>query len=119
MMATTQSDSENTGNPTPFPTSNSAEQGSSGSNQATELLNRFVAGAHEAIDRFAGQAAPRLDRWNQGVQSAGTRLRERAGQAGAMSEDLGESLRCTVRDRPLSAIGTAFAIGFLIAKLTR
>ncbi len=83
------------------------------------MLSRFVAGAHQAIDRLAGQAAPRLDRLNQGVHSASTRLRERAGQAGAMSEDVGETLRSTVRDRPLAAIGTAFAVGFLLARLMR
>lgn len=127
-MASNKADSENSGSgSTPFPTSSSeraatpatAESPASGSTQPSELLNRLVAGAHQAIDRFAGQAAPRLDRWNEGVHTAGTRLRERAGQAGAMGEDLGETMRSTVRERPLAAIGTAFAIGFLIARLTR
>jgi ElaB/YqjD/DUF883 family membrane-anchored ribosome-binding protein len=120
-MATNQMDSENNGSNSPFPTAESAESAASqsGGTQPTELLNRFVAGAHQAIDRFATQAGPKLERWNQGVQTAGTRLRERADKAGAMSEDFGETVRTTVRDRPLAAIGTAFAIGFLLAKLTR
>lgn len=122
-MATNQTDSENNGSSSPFPTAESAESAASssqgGGTQPTELLNRFVSGAHQAIDRFASQAAPKLERWNQGVQTAGTRLRERADKAGAMSEDFGDTVRTTVRDRPLTAIGTAFAIGYLIAKLTR
>lgn len=121
-MATNPADNENTGSSTPFPTSSTTDSSSAagaGGSQPSELLNRLVAGAHQAIDRLAGQAAPRLDRLNQGVHTAGTRLRERAGQAGALSEDLGETVRTTVRDRPLAAIGAAFAIGFLIARLTR
>jgi ElaB/YqjD/DUF883 family membrane-anchored ribosome-binding protein len=30
-----------------------------------------------------------------------------------------ETLRCTVRDNPLAAVGTALAIGLLVARLSR
>lgn len=75
--------------------------------------------AHEQIDRLADSAAPHLQRLQNGVQAAGDSLRQTAAQALETGEEWTESLRCTVRERPLTAIAAATLLGLLIGRLSR
>jgi ElaB/YqjD/DUF883 family membrane-anchored ribosome-binding protein len=84
-----------------------------------DVLNKVVQGAHQAIDRMAESAAPAVQRVQDGVHAAGEALTQRAHDARELGDEWCESLRCTVRDNPLTAVATALAVGVLIARLTR
>jgi ElaB/YqjD/DUF883 family membrane-anchored ribosome-binding protein len=83
------------------------------------MLNKVVQGAHQAIDRMAETAAPAVQRVQDGVHAASDALSQRAHDARELGDEWCESLRCTVRDNPLTAVATALAVGVLIARLTR
>ncbi len=68
---------------------------------AADKLDHAVQGAHHAIDRFADSAVPRV------------RHLAEAGDAWT------SSLRSTVREQPLMAVAAAFALGALLARVTR
>ena len=118
---------------TPFPTSaasdgtankpstqgNTSPERSQDSNQADQLLGRVVQGAHEGIDRLAESAAPHLQRLQEGVSAAGDTLRHEADEARQLGDEWAESLRCTVRENPLTALLAAAALGLLLARLSR
>ncbi|MDR7297810.1 ElaB/YqjD/DUF883 family membrane-anchored ribosome-binding protein [Pelomonas aquatica] len=84
-----------------------------------DVLNRVVQGAHQAIDRMADTAAPAVQKVQDGVHAASEALSQRAHDARELGDEWCESLRCTVRDNPLTAVATALAVGVLIARLTR
>ena len=62
---------------------------------------------------------PAVQKVQDGVHAAGEALSQRAHDARELGDEWCESLRCTVRDNPLTAIATALAVGVLIARLTR
>ena len=68
---------------------------------ATDTLDHAVHGAHKAIDRLADSAVPTVRHFAQ------------TGDAWT------SSLRSTVRDQPLVAVATAFALGALLGRITR
>ena len=84
----------------------------------SDVLNRVVQGAHQAIDKLAETAAPHVQRLEQGVHSTSDTLHARADQARELSDEWTESLRTTVRENPLASVAAALAIGLLLAKLT-
>lgn len=84
-----------------------------------ELLHRVVQGTQAGIERLAESAGPQLHQLQQGLSSAGLRLREQTAQARRVGAEWTDGLRCTVRDRPLSAVAAALAIGLLIGRLAR
>ena len=86
---------------------------------AGERLTRVVQGAHDTIDRLADQAAPQLQRLEQGIAGASDALQGQAHRLRETGEQWTESLRGSVRDNPLSAMAAALALGVLIARLTR
>jgi ElaB/YqjD/DUF883 family membrane-anchored ribosome-binding protein len=83
-----------------------------------DLMRRVVQGAHEAIDRIADKAIPAVERLKGTYDDAADTLRARADQAVDLKDEWTESLRLTVRQHPLAAIGTALAIGAILARLT-
>ena len=97
----------------------SASSATGNSEGQGDVLNRVVQGAHQTIDRLAETAAPHAMRLQDGVASAGNLLHSRAQQAREMGSEWAETLRCTVRENPLAAIGTALALGVLVARLRR
>lgn len=128
--------------PSPFPTSsadatNSMPATSSGSTKGSstaageagesspagstdkDLLARVVEGAHAGIDRLAESAAPHVHKLQESMSAASDSLHQRSAQARETGAAWGESLRCTVRERPLTAVATALAIGVLAARLSR
>lgn len=84
-----------------------------------DALNRVVQGAHQTIDRLAESAAPHAQRLQDGVSTAGNLLHDRAEQARRLGDEWAETLRCTVRENPLAAVGTALALGALVTRLLR
>lgn len=92
---------------------------SSASSLKPDLMDRVVRGAHETVDKLADQAKPQLQRLQEGADSASETLHARVDQAREMSDQWAESLRTTVRENPLAAVGTALAIGLIIARLSR
>jgi len=90
-----------------------------GATSSGELMNRVVQGAHQTIDRLAGHAAPHVDRLEEKLVGADHALHERADHLREVGEGYVRSLRDSVRENPLAAVGVALALGLLIARITR
>jgi ElaB/YqjD/DUF883 family membrane-anchored ribosome-binding protein len=86
---------------------------------ADDLIGRIAQSAHDTIDRLAEVVAPRVNRLQERVSGAGDSLQVRADHAREVTDEWAESLRCTVRESPLAAVGVALAVGLLVARLTR
>ena len=83
------------------------------------LMDRVVRSAHETVDMLADKAKPQLQRLQEGAGSASDSLNARVDQARELSDEWVDALRTTVRENPLAAIGTALAIGLIVARLSR
>jgi len=86
---------------------------------ADDVIGRIAQSAHETIDRLAETAAPHVNRLQESVSDTGQALQARADRAREVTDEWAESLRCTVRESPLAALGVALAVGLLIARLAR
>jgi ElaB/YqjD/DUF883 family membrane-anchored ribosome-binding protein len=84
---------------------------------ADDLIGRIAQSAHETIDRLAESAAPHVNRLQENL--SGDVLHQRADDMREWRDEWTESLRCTVRENPLAAVGVALAVGVLIARLSR
>ncbi len=84
-----------------------------------DMMSRMVGGAHEAIDHLARDAAPHVQRVQDGLASANEMLHQRSDQARALGSEWSEGVNRTVRDHPLAAIATAFTLGMLLTRLMR
>ena len=87
--------------------------------RADDVIARIAQSAHETIDRLAESAAPHVSRLGEGLSGAGETLQERADRAREVGDEWIESLRDTVRENPLAAVGVALAIGVVVARLSR
>jgi ElaB/YqjD/DUF883 family membrane-anchored ribosome-binding protein len=85
--------------------------------RADDLIGRIAQSAHETIDRLAETAAPHVSRLQENL--SGDALHVRADEMRELRDEWAESLRCTVRENPLAAVGVALAVGVLIARLSR
>ena len=92
--------------------------GSNGSDPEA-LLHDMAEGAHQTIDRLAEQVTPQVRRLQDNMSGATEMLEERADQIREMTDEWLDTLRCSVRDNPLSAVGAALALGLLVARLSR
>jgi ElaB/YqjD/DUF883 family membrane-anchored ribosome-binding protein len=86
---------------------------------ANALIERIARSAHHTIDRLAESAAPHVNRLQEGLTGAGDTLHQRADQMREVGDEWAESLRCTVRENPLAAVGVALVVGVLIARSSR
>jgi ElaB/YqjD/DUF883 family membrane-anchored ribosome-binding protein len=123
---------------TPFPTSTTETEPSSHSDAAREapaaarpdgamppgapaqtedVISRIAQSAHETIDRLVQSAAPHVNRLQENL--SGDALHQRADAMREMRDEWAESLRETIRENPLAAVGVALAAGVLIAQLSR
>ncbi len=89
------------------------------STSGADLVNRVAQTAHATIDRLANQATPAVQHLQKSLENTNDMLHQRADQARDMGSEWCESLRGSVRQHPLAAVGTALAVGLLIARLTR
>ena len=83
---------------------------------ADDLIGRIAQSAHETIDRLAESAAPHVNRLQENLSADA--LHQRADEMRELRDEWTESLRDTVRDNPLAAVGVALAVGILIARLS-
>jgi ElaB/YqjD/DUF883 family membrane-anchored ribosome-binding protein len=83
-----------------------------------DVMRRVVQGAHEAVDRLADKAIPAVERLRGSYNDAAESLKQKADQAADLKDEWTESLRMAVREHPIAAIGTALALGVILAKLT-
>jgi ElaB/YqjD/DUF883 family membrane-anchored ribosome-binding protein len=81
-----------------------------------DLIGRIAQSAHETIDRLAETAAPHVNRLQETL--SGDALHQRADEMRDLRDEWTESLRSTVRENPLAAVGVALAVGVLIARLS-
>ncbi len=95
------------------------EAGDRGERQGPEALERWVERLHAGIDRLAEVAAPRLQRLQDGVSATRGTLRRQAHLVREDGEEWAESLRCTVREHPVTAVALAAAFGMLLGRLNR
>lgn len=84
-----------------------------------EALDRWVERLHAGIDRLAEAAAPRLQRLQEGMSATRGSLRRQAHLVREDGEEWAESLRCTVREHPVTAVAVAAAFGLLLGRLSR
>ncbi len=82
-----------------------------------DLIGRIAQSAHETIDRLAETAAPHVNRLQENL--SGDVLHQRADEMRVLRDEWAESLRVTVRENPLAAVGVALAVGVLVARLSR
>ncbi len=85
--------------------------------RADDLIGRIAQSAHETIDRLVESAAPHVNRLQESL--SGDALHQRTDDMREWRDEWTESLRTTVRDNPLAAVGVALAVGVLIARLSR
>jgi len=83
-----------------------------------DVMRRVVQGAHEAVDRIADKAIPAVERLRGTYNDATESLKQRADQAIDLKDEWTESLRTAIREHPIAAVGTALALGVILAKLT-
>ena len=104
------------------PVNAAADQADAAIDQAAaaerDVMRRVVQGAHEAVDRLADKAIPAVERRRGSYPAAAESLRQKADQAADLKDEWTESLRMTVREHPLTAIGAALALGVILARLT-
>jgi len=83
------------------------------------LLRNAVQGAHETIDRLAESAAPAARELGDRVSAAEDALHAKTDQLRETRDEWVESARTTVRSNPLASVAAAFALGAVIARITR
>ena len=91
-------------------------------------IDQARAGAHDAIDKASDAARPVVDRLASGAHQAVDKFASAAGQAAETLSVRGEQLknvqaqameqtRLYVRENPVTALGIALAVGFVLSKL--
>ena len=86
---------------------------------ADEFVNRVAGSLHDAVDQLAATAAPHVQELQDGIEEVEGQVREQAEQAKDWGQQCTEDLRSSVRQHPMIAIGTAFLVGLLLARLAR
>ena len=87
--------------------------------KAVSTLNRAVQGAHDALDRFAGSAEPKVRQLGETASNAGMSLRATAEQLDQTRVAWTDNMRSTVRTHPLAAVAAGVAIGALLMRMKR
>jgi ElaB/YqjD/DUF883 family membrane-anchored ribosome-binding protein len=86
---------------------------------ASNFVDRLAMGAHQAVDQAAASARPALEKLQESGSAARTVLAEKADAAAALSEDALDAVRGYVRDRPLTVLAGAIALGVVLAGVLR
>jgi ElaB/YqjD/DUF883 family membrane-anchored ribosome-binding protein len=84
-----------------------------------KLMTDAVQGSHDAIDRLAERVAPVARQLGERASAAEGALQAKADRLRERGDEWVESLRRTVRRKPLSAVAVALAIGTLVSRITR
>lgn len=83
----------------PFPTSPDMDSSASGLNGDANRVHRFAQSVHEAVDQL-----------EQRIGSTSEKMMD-------MQQQYGDMAREQVRANPIAALGVAFAVGFVFAKV--
>jgi len=100
---------------TTYPKTTTAEPVGSGPN----FVDRLAKGAHQAVDQAAASAKPALEKLQESGAAAREVLAEKAEAAASISDDLIDSVRNYVRERPLTVVAGAVALGIILAGFSR
>lgn len=76
--------------------------------KAGPAIDKAAQAAHQAVDKVAQAAAPAAD-W---ISDSATRIRQQ-------QDELIDSSRDYIRERPLVTVGFALALGYLIGRIGR
>ncbi len=87
--------------------------------QALGVLNNAVQGAHNTIDRIAESAAPAAQQLDDSVAAATEAMHAKTDQLRETRDEWTDGARTTVRNSPLVSVAVAFALGAVIARITR
>ena len=87
--------------------------------QALGVLNNAVQGAHNRIDHIAESAAPAAQQLDDSLAAAAEALHAKTDQVRETRDEWVEGARTTVRNSPLASVAAAFALGAVIARITR
>ncbi|MFD2272193.1 hypothetical protein ACFS07_16230 [Undibacterium arcticum] len=87
-------------------------------------LDQVSAGAHNTIDKVSGAARPAVDRIASGAHQAVDKLAVAAGTLGSKGDQLKEvqarlmeEARVYVRENPVTSLGIAAGIGYLLSRV--
>jgi len=86
---------------------------------AVGLLHQAAQGAHSTIDRLAVGAEPTVRKMGESVTAVNETLHATTAQLRETRDEWAESARSSIRSNPLTCLATAFALGALVARLTR
>jgi len=100
---------------TTFPKSTGPDPVGTGSN----FVDRLAQGAHQAVDQAAASAKPALEKLQVSGAAAREALTEKAEAAASISDEVIDSVRHYVRERPLTVVAGAIALGIVLAGLSR
>ena len=103
---------------------------SASSSTVSNAASRVADSAHKAVDAAVGAAAPAIDRIASKAHSTVDKTASAAGvvagkmdEAGQALDDVGaqflHSSSSYIRANPLTAVGIATALGFLISRISR
>lgn len=110
------------GTSTPYPTS--SEPGVPGtsngalSSSTPPVVDRMAETAHRVVDQLASKAGPAYERVRTGVSTAKDTMGRTMDGLHHSRDEWVESARESVRQHPLTAIGVAAAVGYVLARLT-
>ncbi len=81
--------------------------------------DRFAERAHESVDRIAATAGKGEEKIRREAAETEVRLKEAGLRAKQSSEEILQSISEFVHEKPLMALGLAFATGALLSTLRR
>jgi len=93
-----------------------------------QAASRYSAAAHQTVDKLASSAHPAVDRLAAGAHGAVDRLAEMADTTAERLSKQAEQLKAArarasascgsyVRENPLTSLGIAAAVGFVLSRL--
>lgn len=85
----------------------------------TNFVDRLAQGAHQAVDQAAANARPALEKLQQSGGAARAVIAEKAEAAATLSDEVVDSLRNYVRERPMTVVAGAIALGVVLASISR
>lgn len=104
---------------TAFPTSSSNEKSTGGSsNAASRGADAAGSAVHSSIDKVADPARQAVDRMTSVAHDTVEKVASAASRYSEVPAKAFETSKSWVQDKPLQAVGTALAIGFILGRLT-
>jgi ElaB/YqjD/DUF883 family membrane-anchored ribosome-binding protein len=83
------------------------------------IVERAASSAHQAVDRVAAKVSPAVERARAVARDSADTMQAQLDTLSSMPRDLTESCRAYVRDRPMTSLGVAVLVGFVLSRLIR